>query len=46
MGPSACMRGLRGIVAMFSFVFLPRKPRLHALGPTVLCLSAIYEYGV
>ena len=26
--------------------FLPRKPRLHALGPIVLRLSAIYEYGV
>ena len=31
---------------LFSFVFLPHKPRLHALGPIVLRLSAIYEYGV
>ena len=46
MGPSACKRGLWGIVALFSFVFLPHKPRLHALGPIVLRLSAIYEYGV
>ena len=46
VGPSACKRGLRGIVALFSFVFLPHKPRLHALGPIVLRLSAIYEYGV
>ena len=32
--------------ALFSFVFLPHKPRLHALSPTVLRLSVIYEYGV
>ena len=25
---------------------MPHKPRLHALGPIVFCLSAIYEYGV
>ena len=46
MEPSACKRGLRGIVALFSFVFLPHKPRLHALEPIVLRFSAIYEYGV
>ena len=46
MGPSAWKRGLWGIVALFSFVFLPNKSRLHALGLTVLRLSAIYEYGV
>ena len=46
MGPSACKRGLWGIVALFSFVFLPHKPRLHAHSPIVLRLSAIYEYGV
>ena len=28
------------------FYFLPHKPRLHALGPIVLCVSAIYKYGV
>ena len=44
MGPSACKRGLWGIVALFSFVFLPHKPCLHALGPIVLHLFAIYEY--
>ena len=27
-------------------VTMPHKPRLHALGPTVFCVSAIYEYGV
>ena len=46
MGPRAWKRGLWGIVALFSFVFLPHKPRLHALGPIVLRLSPIYEYGV
>ena len=46
MGPSACKGGLWGIVALFFFVFLPHKPRLHALGPIALRLSAIYEYGV
>ena len=25
---------------------MPHKPRLHALGPIVFCVSAIYEYGV
>ena len=28
------------------FYFLPHKPRLHALGHIVLCVSAIYKYGV
>ena len=32
---------------LFSIVFfLPHKPRLHALGPIVLRVSAIYEYDV
>ena len=31
---------------MFSFAFWPHKPHLHALGPTVLRVSAIYEYDV
>ena len=25
---------------------MPHKPRLHAIGSTVFCMSAIYEYGV
>ena len=46
MGPSACKRGLWGIVTLFSSVFLPHKPRLQALGLIVLHVSAIYEYDV
>ena len=29
-----------------SFDFFPHKPRLHALGPIILRVSAIYKYGL
>ena len=34
----------KALLYCFLLIFLPRKPRLHALGPTVLRVSAIYEY--
>ena len=31
---------------MFPLTFFPHKPRLHALGPIILRVSAIYKYCV
>ena len=45
---TACMqeRLMRHCYIVF-LCFLPQsRPRLHALGPIVLCVSTIYEYGV
>ena len=46
MGLSPCKWGLWGKKTKESNATMPHKPRLHALGPLFLCVSAIYEYGV
>ena len=43
-----CMQArlMRHCYIVFLWFFLPHKPHLHALGPIVLHVSTIYEYGV